>query len=371
MICYNDSVMPVRGMWERRVIMKKIMAFAAALMMVVSTASCGSNNNDDSKKAEETTGAATTTVQADATEEESSEAEEESSAADEEESKAADSSEAEETPSADGEYTASEKNVFIFYNAPDYEPTLEELTPIINKVSEHYEAARAEDWKAYLETENYGGLINAGSFRALADYSEDEVNEMPSGINMAVNYLYYGLVCNYAEEKYGEEYKDSTIAEYIDSVTKAWDEITDEEAQPMVEGGFGLYRELHTYDEFLQQVEWDFFENRDNYKISGDAVFNVFVEDCDKIGDDLYMNLNIKVFTGDTMIAIPQLCCWSADGEIGVMSQVVRFYGSPYPGKTTEEIMTALENGDPGIDPDAESEAESTESEAAEGETEE
>lgn len=335
-----------------------MMAFAAALIFAVSAASCGSNNNDDSKSTQQTTAAETTTAQAEVSEEEESKADEPASEAAEESSQTEDESKAEDAPAADGKFKASDKNVFIFYDVPDYEPTLEELTPIIDRVAEHYEAARAEDWKAYLDTENYGGLINTASFRALADLSEDEVADMTPGINMAVNYLYYGLVCNYAEEKYGEEYKDSTIAEYIDSVTKAWDEITDEEAQPMVESGFGLYRELHTYDEFLQQVEKDFFDDRDAYTIQGDAVVNIFIEDCDKIGDDLYMNVNIKIFSGDHLIALPQVCCWSADGQVGIMSQVVRFYDTPYPGKTTEEIMTALENGDPGIDPDAESAAE-------------
>lgn len=337
--------------------MKKMMAFAAALIFAVSAASCGSNSNDDSKAAQQTTAAETTAAQAESTAEEESKAEEASSEETAESSAAEDDSKAEETPAADGKFKASDKNVFIFYDSPDYEPTMDELAPLIDLVSEHYEAARAEDWKAYLETENYGGLINAASFRALSEYSEEQVENMTAGINMAVNYLYYGLVCNYAEEKYGDEYKDSTIAEYIDSVTKAWDEITDEEAQPMVEGGFGLYRELHTYDDFLQQVEQDFFDNRDAYKISGDAVVNIFVEDCDKIGDDLYMNVNIKIFSGDHLIAIPQVCLFSADGQKGVMSQVVRFYDTPYPGKTTEEIMTALQNGDPGIDPSADSTA--------------
>lgn len=360
-MCYNVSVISVRkSFWKGEKQMKKIMALMVALSMTLSMASCGSSDDDTTGNSNETQSASASqedTQTVTDTEEVSDEAAESEQTADE--SSQEETQSTDET-SANGAFKASAENVFAFYNAPQYKPTIEELLPIADLAVAHYETARTSDWKAHLDTINYEGLINAPSFRAIAEFDEEQTENMTPGIQMAVYYVFYGLVCNYAEEKYGDEYKDDTLAEYIDSVTKAWNEITDEEAEQMVTYGFGAYRSFTELDQIMQQMDEGYERDTEEDTVNSDAVINLWIDECDKIGDDLYISLNIKIFSGDQVYDMPLVCAWSANGEHGIMSQTLRYFDTPYPGKTGAEIMAALEAGDPGIDPYADQE-ESTE----------
>ena len=226
-------------------------------------------------------------------------------------------------------FTTKGKKLEIIQNRSkvDYMPEPEELEGIIGLVMDQYEAVVYEDKQLYAATFGLGDIFTEENMPEFLSCYSDLEPEHP--VKDAVYFDILKLVKRLAWYQKPEELQ--RLRDETGYFNESWSDILLETASSLDGDSF-----VNMLEEDLNSSEylgWRVYypDNRDSLlsmakaydvtlnKIGKNSVFYVYVNDCERIDDGLYLDFNISIFDRGSIFSFKNVRAWEENGKSGVM----------------------------------------------------
>lgn len=218
-------------------------------------------------------------------------------------------------------------NVIQNESKVEYLPKPEELEGILKLVVDQYEAVLCEDKQLYAATFGLGDIFTEENMPEFLSCYNDLKPEHP--VKDAVYFDILKLVKRMAWYQKPEEVQK--LRDETGYFNESWSDILLDTAASLDGDQF-----VEMLDEDMNSSEylgWRVYypDNRDSLlsmakaydvtlnKIGKNSVFYVYVNDCERIDDGLYLDFNISIFDRGSIFSFKNVRAWEENGKSGVM----------------------------------------------------
>lgn len=320
--------------------MKITAAAAIAVITMLSFAACADKTTADDSSAENSASAGVSSTAEDISAQSEQEHPEESETS--EEASGEDESVAESTPVDTSPIVYKDGSTLAFdedFNEQDM-LSQEEIDEISKLVLKQYDAIRIDDAAAYLETVNVSGFFSAEHMdKALAniyDEDHDEYTLLQQFTNQYFEFLIEA--CDPIEDgELEEEYNNDEVEAFKNNTALQVSKLNADVFRKRLNDS----EDNFVYQYIRENIEELNAEGGDG-RLSEDAAYLMMIEEFERDGDNLYVQIEMAVADGDFEYDLDDIIYWKTADTSGVYMGECYHGPNEYPGMSAQEIVDEL-----------------------------